>query len=144
MPFIDTCQCGRANDEVPANGRIVGGKAVPPNKYPWMTMLTTGGCTGAIISHKAVLTAAHCVEGDTYDVIRIGSNSQNHGGLMVNASTIEMHPNYKPYPFTAFDAAILILEKPLQFSKKIRRICLPSANLMVSIENIHLFKGTIL
>nr|QHB21591.1 venom S1 protease with CUB domain 15 [Platymeris rhadamanthus] len=64
-----TCDCGRANKPP---SRVTHGKEVRENEFPWMVLLQTYypfgngryimfNCGGSIITHRHVLTAAHCV-----------------------------------------------------------------------------------
>lgn len=57
-------------------GEIVGGEIIDPDEYSWLASLQYGNngsygvCGGSVISSWYVLTAAHCVAGDT--VKRLG------------------------------------------------------------------------
>jgi secreted trypsin-like serine protease len=51
-----------ANGDVPRpEPEVVGGQAVPDNRFPWMVRLSVG-CGGALTAPRVVLTAAHCVD----------------------------------------------------------------------------------
>lgn len=61
MVFV-VVACGIAGKSV----RIVGGRPVIKNQYPWMALLMYDGkfyCGATLISNKYVLTASHCVDG---------------------------------------------------------------------------------
>ena len=76
----DTCNCGKPKKSVRSDRksdiehRIAFGEEADPEQYPWIVYLKTrqpgGGysaCTGAVIGHKHVLTAAHCVHTQAKD-----------------------------------------------------------------------------
>lgn len=54
-----------------ANPQIVGGKGIHPDIYSWLASLsygnesTYGECGGSVINTRYVLTAAHCVTGES-------------------------------------------------------------------------------
>ncbi|PSN57580.1 hypothetical protein C0J52_00493 [Blattella germanica] len=65
-----TCRCGDPND----GSRIVGGKPTEVNEFPWMARLSYFNrfyCGGMLINDKYVLTAAHCVKGFMWFMIKV-------------------------------------------------------------------------
>lgn len=70
-------KCGQQSISIPS--RIFGGDETPQGEFPWMAQLmrrTDEGeivfsCTGALITSKVVLTAAHCLVAST--IMDIGS-----------------------------------------------------------------------
>ena len=54
-------ECG-----VTRRNRIVGGENASHREFPWLIKLDYNGrphCSGAIISSRYIITAAHCTEG---------------------------------------------------------------------------------
>jgi len=112
----------------------MGGVEVTEHKYPWVVSLQMKKkgikshhfCTGSIISKTAILTAAHCPTDDytkTYSVV-FGTNDNRQTKRRIRAKNIIPHPQYDVPTFTN-DAMIIILEKPIIFTKNVGPICLP-------------------
>ena len=110
-------------------------------------------CTGALLDTTHVLTAAHCVNlyvnryNDGFialHVILAGNNKNNPHPqhVKVGVSKLHLHPSYDytmwnythgnstyhekdgPVQFNGYDIAILTLGAPVQYSRKIKPVCL--------------------
>lgn len=96
---------GMAFAAEPAVPPIVGGSVAADGAYPWQVALLSADtannynaqfCGGSLVAATWVVTAAHCVEGETaasIDVL-VGTNSLASGGTRIAASAIYVHPNY--------------------------------------------------
>ncbi|CAG4977657.1 unnamed protein product [Parnassius apollo] len=103
--------------------RIVGGSATNIEVYPYASSLLYSwnlvnyfqACGGAILTNRAILSAAHCFLGDTTASwrIRVGSTWANSGGTVHNTALIINHPNYNS---RTFDNDIAILHSATTFS----------------------------
>ena len=59
----------------PSTIRIVGGTVAPVNSWPWQAMLTDNYgdqfCGGTLVDLYWVVTAAHCINGETPSSVKI-------------------------------------------------------------------------
>ncbi|XP_068231253.1 transmembrane protease serine 9-like [Palaemon carinicauda] len=133
-PPSGTCNCGRRNSIT----RIVGGETTTMHEYPWQVGLTSASrpyCGGSIISNQWILTAAHCVEGDSASSVKVLIGEHNWGTTTETSVTekrdvsqIIVHPQYSSKTFDN-DMALLKLSSPISFpsDNKIAPVCLPDA-----------------
>ena len=111
--------CGTLNDtvgEVESGDRdqnaIVGGSDAMPGQFPHQVSLQSryGShfCGASVIGEQWILTAAHCVDGESASGLRVRVDSvyRNSGGATYNISQVVVHPSYNDYTQNA-DVALL-------------------------------------
>eukprot|EP00035_Acanthoeca_spectabilis_P015527 m.310432 g.310432 ORF g.310432 m.310432 type:complete len:573 (+) comp16378_c0_seq12:780-2498(+) len=85
------------------HGRIVNGDDANSDAWPWFVSLqTTGGfhfCGGSLVAGDVVMTAAHCVAGESPSSMRVvigahNLDAANHGGIVGQVQSITSHPQY--------------------------------------------------
>ena len=104
--------------------RIVGGTVAPSGLAPWQVSLQYRGrhfCGGSLIAPSWVLTAAHCVHGESprnMTVMR-GSQSLSAGGVESAVGRIVIHEGYDPDRIASpHDIALIRLAEPFAVSRR--------------------------
>ena len=128
--------------------RIVGGKDALPNSWPWQVELLINGtqhwCGGSIIHPRWISTAAHCVHRSTSSgrtEIRLGEhNSKKLEGYeeIIQSDRVLIHPGYvQATNFTPgdYDFALLRLERPATFYKRVGAVCLPDEDTTIGDDD---------
>lgn len=82
-------------------------------------------CGDSIISDRWILTAAHCVIGQSF-YVRVGARHVNKGELVEIKQRI-LHQNYYPMRYD-YDFGLIELKTALNFTDKIKPIPLPNGN----------------
>ncbi|EEZ99214.2 trypsin-1 isoform X1 [Tribolium castaneum] len=123
-------ECGQSNQE----NRIVGGRPTGINRYPWVARIVYDGhfhCGASLLTEDYVLTAAHCVRRLKRSKIRVilgdhdQSTTEDTPAKMRAVSAVIRHRNFDQESYN-HDIALLKLRKPVEFTKNIRPICLPT------------------
>ena len=132
LVFVQGAKAAQAEDEPEFEGQVVGGAAVPNEKYPFMAALldTRYGnnayqqqfCGGTLIDRDSVLTAAHCVSGASARPLRVAVGRtvlKSSQGQVRRVSKIFVHPRYNDRRTTR-DAAVLKLARPVNVVEPIK------------------------
>lgn len=135
------------SDEGPADSttRILGGNPILPHQFPWLVALLLDGelqCGAFIISHRWLLTAAHCVTLYTSSEPLLPRFSVYLGAHDISAPN-EPHRLQMPLSRIVFhpghltilrDIALLQLKESISYSSVIRPICLPNVEQSEALE----------
>ncbi|XP_017022065.1 trypsin beta-like [Drosophila kikkawai] len=113
--------------------RIVGGDKISISSVPWQASLQKNGehhCGAVIYNNEIVITAAHCVleENPSSLTVRVGSSLSNSGGQLVKVSRFIAHEDYHWPKDFSHDLAVIRLQRPLRFNKRVNNIPLASSS----------------
>ncbi|KAM4628417.1 transmembrane protease serine 2-like [Polymixia lowei] len=125
-----------------SSGRIVGGQQAALGAWPWQVSLQVEGshrCGGAIISPYWIVTAAHCVAGDSNpEDWTVYAGIVDELGTLFNpgrsVSRIVAHEDYSSFTLKN-DIALMKLSNPLDItaSRDIGPVCLPNTGLNITV-----------
>ncbi|KAJ8005190.1 hypothetical protein DPEC_G00144060 [Dallia pectoralis] len=109
----------------------------PKGSFPWQVLLNVDGgrAGGMVIDHKWILTAAsNLMRGDNQILksqvkVFVGDNNVRNltQSTPLEVASLHIHPGYNNPNYLSYDndIALIKLQKSLQFSSNIMRVCLP-------------------
>lgn len=121
------CSCGERNEVT----RIVGGQETDMNEFPWMVRLSYFNrfyCGGMLINDRYVLTAAHCVKGFMWFMIKVTLGEHDRCNTSRKPETrfvIRAFTGDFSYVNFDHDIAVLRLNAQVPITETIRPVCLP-------------------
>ncbi|MFE5814494.1 S1 family peptidase [Streptomyces sp. NPDC056479] len=105
-----------------ADSRIVGGSTTTTTAYPFMMQITDASqnqfCGGTLVSATKVVTAAHCMVGESTSSVRVvGGRTYLNGtnGTVSRVSDIWIHPDYQDVT-EGNDVAVLTLSTSMSYT----------------------------
>ncbi|XP_063984407.1 chymotrypsin-2-like [Diachasmimorpha longicaudata] len=112
--------------------RIVGGRDAPAGKYPYQVSLQKNNrhfCGGSIINKRWILTAAHCLRGQSPSAIRVlvGTNSLSNGTQYYQCGFLKWHEKFTPI-LIHNDIAVLQVTQDIEFNVNVQAVKLPKKN----------------
>ncbi|XP_049957861.1 trypsin-7-like [Schistocerca serialis cubense] len=115
------------------DSRIVGGEPVDISQFPWQISLQvyeSHQCGGSIISSTWVLTAAHCLDRLSANMlsVRVGTSTRGSGGSVYDVANMIAHRNH--WPATQdYDFAVLELSVSISFESNVQAVSLGNSEL---------------
>ncbi|TVL90039.1 trypsin-like serine protease [Streptomyces sp. SAJ15] len=101
---------------------IVGGTTTTASAYPYVMQITDADenqfCGGTLVTPTKVVTAAHCLVGETTSSVRVvGGRTYRNGtnGTVARVSKIWVHPDYRSVT-KGDDIAVLTLSTAMPYS----------------------------
>ncbi|XP_032683410.1 serine protease gd-like [Odontomachus brunneus] len=135
--------CGRTININEINPLISKGRKTSPGQWPWLVALFVVKiefefqCAGSLVTNRHVITAAHCLKVDIYTNVNIPPsamlaslgryrlrNWRETGSINQEIISYMFHPDYTHQDTGDSDLAILVLKDFVEYSPKIRPICL--------------------
>ncbi|XP_076238844.1 trypsin-7-like [Calliopsis andreniformis] len=121
------CSCGLRNEV----SRIVGGETTRVNEFPWIARLSYLNkfyCGGTLINDRYVLTAAHCVKGFMWFMIKVTFGEHDRCLETAPETRYVVKVLTGDFSFLNFenDIALLRLNERVPLGDTIRPICLPT------------------
>lgn len=111
---------------IPRGADVWGGRDTAITEVPYQIEYDIGGrfdCGGSIISSRHILTAGHCVDGQSAGSISIRAGSNKIGqGKVYRASKVQAHPKFQNGNFIDYDVAIVTLSQDIVFSDSVKAI----------------------
>jgi transmembrane serine protease 9 len=120
LVVLDVLQNIKSNDRLLViEPRIIGGSPAPIGAYPWQASIGLRGvaplaghfCGGSLIAPRWIISAAHCVYGQTSPdnlQVLLGSNFLDRDGQTFSVDRILIHEGWKSSTFD-YDVALLHL-----------------------------------
>ena len=129
--------CGTMNTFFSTDGRIVGGDPAPAYAWPWQVYISFRGqfiCGGTLIDPQYVVSAAHCVVGQSFNpsdyLIRVGAHNMAqqgfYSGTVYRVVSLRVHEQYVNAE-SGYDVSIMRLSTAVAVSDTVNVICLPSS-----------------
>ena len=112
-------------------GAIVGGTESEAGTRSYQVSLQSGGehfCGGTVVDATTVITAAHCLEGETPGGVTVRAGVVDlsaSGGQRVGVASMPVHPSYAQNGLA--DIAVITLSKPLTLGQGVSAIPLATA-----------------
>ncbi|XP_076376155.1 chymotrypsin-2 [Megalopta genalis] len=115
--------------------RIVGGRNATPGKFPYQACILKRSyfiCGGSIISENLILTAAHCIYGESASDIEVVVGTYTlplwKPAIKYSPQKLIWHAHYNPQKDFLNDIGLIWLTKNIPFTENIQPIRLPSVN----------------
>lgn len=104
------------------------GEKIQISKAPYQVAILNGSnhflCGGSILNHRIIITAAQCIQQEGANNLSIiaGSNHWNAGGQRIEVKDSQARKHYKEGTVGPNNVALLLLRRPLEYSKEVHAI----------------------
>jgi len=142
LAVVTLASCVPALDTGTAEQNIVGGETAMSSEFPSVVALENSPgnwfCTGTIIDKSWVLTAAHCVEGETAAGLKVRLDASNvnnaTGANEIQVAEIHENPGYDGIAWDN-DVALLALATPItdRAPTPVHRPVAPAGTAMIQV-----------
>ncbi|XP_052744821.1 phenoloxidase-activating enzyme [Bicyclus anynana] len=144
-----------------SSNKIIGGEEVAIDQYPWLALLEYAGnflaCGGSLISHRFVLTAAHCLNGlngppllvrlAEFNTSSFPTDSVKSDGGGYDNVTVQIVEVKNMYPHPKFNrnrkihdiGLVELIENVVITKDFIKAICLPERNFLPDFDALTKF-----
>ncbi|XP_058522636.1 transmembrane protease serine 11B [Ochotona princeps] len=134
--LVNNCCGRRLSNSITTGNRIVNGENALAGAWPWQASMQWKGhhsCGASLISSRWLLSAAHCFarKNNMEDWTVNFGTIVNKPYMTRKVQRIILHENYSS-PAVHDDIALVQLAEEVSFTKYIRRICLPEAQMKLS------------
>ncbi|XP_058520166.1 serine protease 40-like [Ochotona princeps] len=132
--------CGRSK----VTGKIFGGQAAGPERWPWQASLVYNGrhmCGATLIASNWVISAAHCFQRSQNPMdyrILLGYNQlskPSRFSRQIRIDKVIIHEDYNRKYCFGSDITLLQLVLPVDFNSHIRPACLPDNETMLPMDS---------
>lgn len=135
-PDNRTCgapDCGRPEKPIVTYARISGGSSAGVENFPWHAQIKVigqqdnGKGAGALIANRWVLTSGNDLAEVSAATIQVELDLERRSlTKRRKVESIFLHPSYATPKAPGHSIALLKLEKPVEFTRRVMPICLPS------------------
>uniref|UniRef100_A0A8D2K088 Peptidase S1 domain-containing protein n=1 Tax=Theropithecus gelada TaxID=9565 RepID=A0A8D2K088_THEGE len=128
--------CGQTN----VSCRVVKGKLVEVGKWPWQVSILFLGtyiCSGSLIHHQWILTAAHCLQRSkdpSLYTVMVGVHQLPENGTQLPLIRMTIHKDFSN--LVSQDIALLKLRNSIPWTPLVQPVCLPNIKFKPSIGSM--------
>uniref|UniRef100_H0VTX3 Peptidase S1 domain-containing protein n=1 Tax=Cavia porcellus TaxID=10141 RepID=H0VTX3_CAVPO len=134
------CDCFTVCGRPQFTGKIFGGNAAKPGRWPWQASLLLGNqhiCGATLIDKNWLISAAHCFQRShnpsSYRIL-LGYNQLSkptNYSLMMTVRKLIVHEDYNRFHRMSRDIVLMQLHQPVEYNSHVLPACLADADLQL-------------